>query len=202
MKLWKWGVATLVLGALAGGLWWKQALWIPYAKWAFFGQAVNASAEVLSSPTSLPGAFTERFQQQEGEIKELRDNQQKLLQNNQALADQVKQAVTELAKAERALQVVGENTRANAPASSIAAQDAVSSPTSSPTITKSTLININAASVSELDVLPGIGPVIAGRIVDYRDKNGPFKQLSDLKKVSGIGDAVFKKVQSLISLDD
>jgi competence protein ComEA len=61
-------------------------------------------------------------------------------------------------------------------------------------------ININMASASQLDQLPGIGPVIAGRIVDYRNQNGPFRQLTDLKNVSGIGDAIYDKIKDLITL--
>ena len=61
-------------------------------------------------------------------------------------------------------------------------------------------ININMANAAQLDQLPGIGPVIAGRIVEYRNQNGPFRQLTDLKQVSGIGDAVYDKIKDLITL--
>lgn len=74
-----------------------------------------------------------------------------------------------------------------------------SSSTASTTPTKGKL-NINKASVEELDTLPGIGAVIAGRIIDYRNKNGSFKTLTELKEVSGIGDAKYEKVKDLISI--
>lgn len=61
-------------------------------------------------------------------------------------------------------------------------------------------ININMANAAQLDQLPGIGPVIAGRIVEYRNQNGPFRQLTDLKQVSGIGDAIYDKIKDLITL--
>lgn len=58
----------------------------------------------------------------------------------------------------------------------------------------SSRININIASASELVALPGIGEVLANRIVEYRTQNGPFRSLEDLKQVRGIGE---KKAQEL-----
>ena len=48
-------------------------------------------------------------------------------------------------------------------------------------------LDINAASREDLDALPGIGPALAQRIFDYRQKHGPFKKIDDLEQVSGIG---------------
>ena len=62
-------------------------------------------------------------------------------------------------------------------------------------------ININRATVAELDTLPGIGPATAQRIVDYRTKNGPFKKIDDLKNVIGIGPATFDKLKDLITVE-
>jgi competence protein ComEA len=50
-------------------------------------------------------------------------------------------------------------------------------------------IHLNQATASELDSLPGVGPVIAERIVSYREKNGPFESIEDLLDVPGIGEA-------------
>ena len=61
-------------------------------------------------------------------------------------------------------------------------------------------VNINTASVSELDSLKGIGPVLAQRIVDYRTANGPFQSIDDIKKVSGIGDKTFLKFKDDITI--
>lgn len=62
------------------------------------------------------------------------------------------------------------------------------------------LININTATVAELTNLPGIGEAKASQIVAYRDANGAFSSIDDIKKVSGIGDGIFKQINSLIKI--
>ena len=62
------------------------------------------------------------------------------------------------------------------------------------------LININTASLEELDSLPGIGPTIAQRIIDYRDENGPFNTIEDIQNVSGIGPSTFDEIKDLITV--
>lgn len=61
-------------------------------------------------------------------------------------------------------------------------------------------VNINTASSSELDTLPGIGPVTAGYIIDYRTKKGPFKRKEDLMKVTGISSSKYAKLKDLVTL--
>jgi competence protein ComEA len=61
-------------------------------------------------------------------------------------------------------------------------------------------INVNTASLADLDALPGIGPAIAQRIVDYRTQNGDFKKIEDLKKVRGISDAFIEQIKDLVTL--
>ncbi len=61
-------------------------------------------------------------------------------------------------------------------------------------------ININTATLEELDRLPGIGPSIAQAIIDYRTANGPFKTIEDINNVKGIGDALFAKIKDSITV--
>ncbi|KJV33070.1 topoisomerase [Aquitalea magnusonii] len=61
-------------------------------------------------------------------------------------------------------------------------------------------ININTANQQQLESLNGIGPVKAKAIIDYRTKNGAFKTVDDLKKVSGIGDKTLEKLKKDISV--
>ncbi len=62
-------------------------------------------------------------------------------------------------------------------------------------------VNLNTASVSELDAgLPGVGPVLAQRIVDYRTEKGPFRDVRDLLKVDGIGQKRFESLKDLVTV--
>lgn len=62
------------------------------------------------------------------------------------------------------------------------------------------LVNINTADQTLLDTLPGIGPALAQRIIEYRQINGPYSQIEDIKNVSGIGDKSFEKLKDKITV--
>jgi competence protein ComEA len=61
-------------------------------------------------------------------------------------------------------------------------------------------LSINTASMTELQTLPGIGEVKALAIINYRNDNGPFEKIADIKKVSGIGDSTFDKIKDYITI--
>lgn len=59
-------------------------------------------------------------------------------------------------------------------------------------------LNLNQATAAELTSLPGVGPVLAGRIVSYRNEHGRFKSVDELDKVKGVGPKMLEKLQSLL----
>ena len=63
-------------------------------------------------------------------------------------------------------------------------------------------ININSASSEELQTLPRIGPQVAKRIIDFREKNGKFKRIEELMKVRGIGEKTFAGLKDRITIED
>ena len=64
----------------------------------------------------------------------------------------------------------------------------------------SMLISLNQASETELEQLPGVGPALAGRMIDWRSANGGFKSKDDLLNVAGIGDKLFAQIKDKVTL--
>lgn len=65
----------------------------------------------------------------------------------------------------------------------------------------SSKININTATLEELDKLPGVGEATANKIISHREENGQFKTIEDIKNVNGIGDKKFEKMKELICVN-
>ena len=74
-----------------------------------------------------------------------------------------------------------------------------SAPTDAGEDADAALIDINAASAQELETLPGIGPVLAGRIIEHREQNGPFQRTDQLTAVRGIGAATYERLRPLVT---
>jgi competence protein ComEA len=62
-------------------------------------------------------------------------------------------------------------------------------------------VNVNTATVNDLDALPGIGPTTAQTIVDYRLRHGPFQIIQDLQNVPGIGPATYDRIKDYITVE-
>ena len=61
-------------------------------------------------------------------------------------------------------------------------------------------LDLNRATAAELDALPGIGPVLAGRIVAYREQHGGFRSVRDLRRVQGIGEKLYQSLAELVAV--
>lgn len=70
----------------------------------------------------------------------------------------------------------------------------------SPSAEITLLLNINTATVQQLQTLPGIGAVKAQAIVDYREEHGPFRYVEDLRSVRGIGESILESVMDYITV--
>ena len=62
-------------------------------------------------------------------------------------------------------------------------------------------VSLNTGTVSELETLPGIGPSLAERILEFRNANGPFKRSEDLMNVPGIGESKYLQIKELVTVD-
>ena len=85
-----------------------------------------------------------------------------------------------------------------APALAVAQSKASGQTSAKPAVTGT--ININTASATELQRLPGVGAKTAGRVIEYRQKNGPFKKVEELMNVQGIGEKSFLKLRTLVTV--
>lgn len=68
--------------------------------------------------------------------------------------------------------------------------------------TAAAVVNVNAATAAELDAVPGIGPVLAARIIEYREAIGPFRSVQDLQEVSGIGPRSIERMAPYLTTEE
>ena len=80
------------------------------------------------------------------------------------------------------------------PSLAVAGSGAKAAPTSK--------VNVNTASAEQLATLPGVGPALAGRIVEYRQKSGSFRATKDVMNVKGIGEKNFAKIEAWLTVGD
>jgi len=123
--------------------------------------------------------YESRLTAQEGKIKELEDKLGQSAVSSSAGLDELIAASS--AGSSDQGQVAG--TSANTPKAEVSGK-----------------VNINTGTVAELDSLSGIGPVYAGRIIEYRQAHGGFKSLEEIMNVKGIGQVTFNKFKDKISL--
>jgi competence protein ComEA len=79
------------------------------------------------------------------------------------------------------------------------AQTATPRPNSSPA-KPTMMVNLNTATSAELETLPGVGAKMASRIIEYRQKKGPFKKIEELMNVQGMGEKNFLKLRSQLTV--
>ena len=73
-------------------------------------------------------------------------------------------------------------------------------PATPPAQSTTTPVNLNTATAADLEKLPGIGPAVAARIIEYRQKSGGFKKIEELMNVRGIGEKVFLRLKPLVTI--
>jgi len=131
------------------------------------------------------------------QMESLKKQNEELVAKLKNVEDKHNQLVGEFqnAKSEAEKQVAGETTE------SVSVKTITQNSSSAvPSPVQSGKINVNTASVSSLDSLPGIGPSYAGRIIDYREANGGFKAIEEVMNVKGIGPKTFEKIKDKITI--
>lgn len=82
----------------------------------------------------------------------------------------------------------------------VVGQEAAKPTPAKPAPDKSAVVNLNTASVAQLETLPGVGRRTAERIIEYREKNGGFKKIEELMNVPGVGEKSFLRIRTLLTV--
>ena len=94
----------------------------------------------------------------------------------------------------------GEQIIVGRPAGPSATAPPGTNPSSAPTQATAAPVNLNTATLDQLDALPGVGPVLAQRILDYRTQTGPFTTIDQLQEVPGVGPKKFDSLKSHVRI--
>ena len=73
-------------------------------------------------------------------------------------------------------------------------------PAQEPAAQDAALVNLNTATATELQTLPGVGPALAMRIIEFRDANGAFARIEDVMNVRGVGETTFLRMRHLLTV--
>ena len=103
----------------------------------------------------------------------------------------------------RAVSAQAESAQPSVPATAAPTEEPKEAPTEAPTQppTEPGPLDLNHATAQELTTLPGIGEVLAQRIVDYREAHGPFQSVEELIAVEGIGEGRLEKLRELVTVE-
>lgn len=177
---------------------------------------VEAEKVVGEALASKVDKFSEVTKELEGRVVGLEEERKRDMESVASLQKKLEEAITEMAKSNDLL--VQEQTRWLATIKKYEqASRAEATPLSTPTLSDLGVeigkldsgkeaelpgdkININSATLAQLDSLPGIGATYAQRIIDYREEKGAFKSKEEVMKVSGIGTAMYEKIKDLIEV--
>ena len=205
-----WRLTTLALLALlVGGVW----MYAPSRQWLAVQLGMEASAAEPTTPTEVAttppdAALQEKVTDLEGKLADLQKAQADQTIAVAALQQDFQKAVAEVSQTNDELQKQADNLASwantlgahvdQSTGSNTNTEGAQSSPSGA--TSQSAKVNINKGSAADLDTLPGIGPSYAQKIIDYREKNGPYKTVDELENVSGIGPATVTKLRDLVEL--
>jgi len=84
----------------------------------------------------------------------------------------------------------------------VAGRDTAAARGAAPTAEAARTLDLNRAGVAELDALPGIGPVLARRIVEFRREHGPFRRVDELRAVRGVGPRLLERIRPSVAVGD
>lgn len=205
-KVWSVGFLTvsIILGLVV-------LLFIPDESFAKLEQTLSFSKKDKSQDVSSLRQETTKLSNQVKSLESRQVEQNKRIDELLAkIESQASQAVAQNLSASKSTETKrtvasaqqSSNTSSNSTAKSTASQPPSANKIATPSAPSdaSKKINLNSASAAELDLLPGIGPTYAGRIIDYREANGGFKSIEQIQNVKGIGPKTFEKLRDKIEV--